>query len=78
MRERKPSCIVTFHTTADAMQTEQLCKRLGLAGRLIPAPRELTADCGIAWCAPAELEPALREALDRAGVEAAGWGRRLC
>lgn len=77
MRVKQPSCIVSFHTTADAMATEQLCRARGLAGRLIPAPRELTADCGIAWCAPEALGPALRAALDAAGIEPAGWSERL-
>ena len=77
MRERKPSCVVTFHTTADAMETERVCKALGLAGRLIPAPRALTADCGIAWRAPAELAVPLREALAGAGIEPADWAEGL-
>ncbi len=72
MRRRQASCIVTFHTTADAMETERVCRAAGLAGRLIPAPRNLTADCGIAWCGPAQTRPALETALRAAGVEAAG------
>ena len=31
MREKSPRLIVTFHTTAGAIATEQLCRRLGLA-----------------------------------------------
>lgn len=71
MRQKQPSRIVTFHTTADAMETERICGALGLPGRLIPAPRDITADCGIAWCAPAEAGPALEAALREAGVEPA-------
>ena len=38
MREKSPRLIVTFHTTAGAIATEQLCRRLGLAGKLISVP----------------------------------------
>lgn len=61
--------IVTFHTTAEAMATERLCRKRGLAGKLIPAPRALTADCGIAWAGPPETEAALRAALLEAEIE---------
>ena len=77
MRRKEPSCIVTFHTTADAMATERICRELGLPGRLIPAPRNITADCGIAWCAPAESGPALRAALRESGIEAADFREQL-
>ena len=49
MRERKTWLVVTFHTTAAAIGMEKLCAARGLAGRLIPVPRALTADCGMAW-----------------------------
>ena len=47
MRERKTWLVVTFHTTAAAIGMEKLCAARGLAGRLIPVPRALTADCGV-------------------------------
>ena len=77
MRRKEPSCIVTFHTTADAMATERICRELGLPGRLIPAPRNITADCGIAWCAPAESGSALRAALRENGIETADFREQL-
>ena len=58
MREKSPRLIVTFHTTAGAIATEQLCRRLGLAGKLISVPRCITSDCGMAWSAPPELREA--------------------
>ena len=72
MREKARRVIVTFHTTAEAMATERLCLAEGLKGRLIPAPRALSADCGIAWSAPAESRSALERALTNAGIETAG------
>ena len=69
MLNTTPRLIVTFHTTAEAMATERLCRMRGLVGKLIPAPRALTADCGIAWAGPPETETALREALREAEIE---------
>ena len=72
MRTKTPHFVVTFHTTAEAMATERLCKTLDLPGRLIPVPRAITADCGIAWSAPPEAAEKIRAALQAAGVETAG------
>lgn len=61
MREKKLRLVITFHTTAAAIAMEKLCAARGLPGRLIPVPRALTADCGMAWRA---------EITDRAVLEA--------
>ncbi|MBE6990547.1 MAG: DUF3343 domain-containing protein [Ruminococcaceae bacterium] len=72
MRERTMHVVVTFHTTAEAMATEKVCRARELAGKLISAPRALSADCGIAWSAPAGARSAIEEALAEAGIETAG------
>ncbi len=59
MREKKLYLVITFHTTAAAMAMERLCREQALPGRLIPVPREITADCGMAWRAQPEDQPAL-------------------
>lgn len=64
MREKKLWLVITFHTTAAAIAMESLCHARALPGRLIPVPRELTADCGMAWRAAVEDRAAL-EALSR-------------
>ena len=73
MRPRVPRLVVTFHTTAEAMATERLCRRNGLEGKLISVPRCLTSDCGIAWSAPVELRTVLEPLLREAGIETAGF-----
>lgn len=73
MRERQPRLVITFHTTAGAIATEQLCRREQLAGKLISVPRSITSDCGIAWSSPPELQSALEAALKEAGIEATGF-----
>ena len=61
MMEKKRWLLVTFHTTAGAMEMEKRCKEAGLAGRLIPVPRSITADCGMAWRAEVEMRGRLQE-----------------
>lgn len=65
--------VLTFDTTADAIATERLCKTQNLAGRLIPVPRELTSDCGMAWSAPIDSRTALETALAAAKIYPAAW-----
>ena len=72
MRMKTLRLVVTFHTTAEAMATEQLCKAAGLPGCMISAPRSVTADCGIAWSAPVESRGELERQLSEAGIETAG------
>ena len=73
MREKKLYLIITFHTTAAAIAMERLCRDKGLPGRLIPVPRELTADCGMAWRAGVEDKPALEAMGEQEKLEAAGF-----
>ena len=44
MRKKRDYVILTFRTTTDAMAMEAQCAACGIAGRLIPIPREITAD----------------------------------
>ena len=39
------------HTTM-AMKMEAAAKAKEAPGRLIPVPRQISAGCGLAWCAP--------------------------
>ena len=71
MRPKTLKLVVTFHTTA------ALCKAQNLPGRLIPTPRELTADCGMAWCAPLDAEETLRALADAHHLEYADWQELL-
>lgn len=49
MRPKELQCIITFHTTTEALLFEQAAREAGFAGRIIPIPREITAGCGLAW-----------------------------
>ncbi len=69
MRTKKPALIVTFATTTAAMRMERFCGAEGLAGRLIPLPREISAGCGLAWKAEPELREELTRRITAAGLE---------
>ena len=73
MRVKQLRLIVTFHTTTAAMAMEQVCAHKGVAGRLIPVPRDITAGCGMAWSAPPEARKSVEEAARDAGIETDGW-----
>ena len=72
MRKKELRTVAAFHTTAAAMSAERLCRQEGLEGRLIPVPRSVTSDGGIAWSAPAELRDTLERRFREAGLEVAG------
>ena len=73
MREKKRWLIITFHTTAAAIAMEKLCRAKDLPGRLIPVPRELTADCGMAWRAEIDRRAALEALAAGEGLEVEGF-----
>ena len=69
MKPKTPRVVVTFHTTAEAMAAEKLCSKNNLDGKLISAPRALSADCGIAWSAPRALRETIEKLLADNAVE---------
>ena len=73
MRPKTLKRVVTFHTTAAAMAMEALCKAQNLPGRLIPTPRELTADCGMSWRAEVQDRAALAALTEAEGLEVDGF-----
>ena len=72
MRKKEMKLVVTFHTTADAMATERVCKSADLPGRLIPVPRTISAGCGMSWCTDEALEEQLTALLDANLIEREG------
>ena len=69
MRKKEQKLVITFHTTADAMAMEKDCRESGVPGRLIPVPREISAGCGLAWCAPPVQRESLLEIMSQHGIE---------
>ena len=69
MRKKELKLIVTFHTTADAMAMEKCCKEHQVPGRLSPVPREISAGCGLSWCAELGAREAVVEVMQKVGIE---------
>ena len=72
MRPKELRLVVTFRTTTAAMATERYCLQSGIPGRLIPTPRQITADCGMAWSAPPEAEALVRQAAADGAIDIDG------
>ena len=70
MRQKKPTLVITFATTTQAMAVEKFCLSNGLPGRIIPVPREITAGCGLSWKAAPEDKALLAAKLEESGL---GW-----
>lgn len=69
MRKKELKLIITFHTTAEAMAMEKACKEANAPGRLIPVPREISAGCGLSWCADLTCKEELLKLAGLVGIE---------
>jgi len=57
--------VVSFFASEHAMRAERVFQRAGLPARLVPGPREVSPNCGVAvafvWEDEPEIERVLRE-----------------
>ena len=72
MRVKVDSLVITFPTTAAAMACEDLCKKKGLPGRMIPVPGQISAGCGLAWKVSLADRPVFELELAAAGIALSG------
>ena len=49
MRKKTKQLVITFSTTTAAMEIEKRAQEMGIFGRLIPLPSEISAGCGLSW-----------------------------
>lgn len=61
--------VVLFHTTTSALRAEKILQKAGLKVKLIPTPRELSSDCGIALRFEFSDRERVESELANAGVE---------
>ena len=58
--------VVSFYASEHAMRAERVLERAGLPARLVPGPREVSPNCGVAvafvWEDEAQVAQALGEA----------------
>ena len=67
--EKELRVVVAFDTTTQALAMEEAGKEAGLNGRLIPIPRQLTADCGLAWSEPVQSRGEMEQLIREKGLE---------
>lgn len=65
----------TFHTTHAALRAERAVQRAGIPARLVPTPRELSADCTLALRFGPDQEQRVREILAGVQVQVQGIHR---
>ncbi len=56
-------CVAVFHSIHRVLKAEKILKEAGLDVLLIPVPRELSAECGMAIRFPRSMQAAVVEAL---------------
>jgi len=61
--------VVLFHTTTSALRAEKILQKAGLTVKLIPTPRELSSDCGMALRFELSDRADVEQRLASAGVE---------
>ncbi|MFR3903396.1 DUF3343 domain-containing protein [Hominisplanchenecus sp.] len=49
MRKKTKQLVITFSTTTAAMAMEKRAQEMGIFGRLISLPSEISAGCGLSW-----------------------------
>jgi len=49
------TCILLFQSVHQVMKAEKVLKERGMAVDLIPVPREISSDCGVAIQVPSEV-----------------------
>ena len=55
--------VVSFYASEHAMRAERVLERAGLPARLVPGPREVSPNCGVAVAFVWEDEPQVAQAL---------------
>ncbi|WP_029917409.1 DUF3343 domain-containing protein [Pelobacter seleniigenes] len=60
--------VAIFHSIHRVMKAEKVLKHEQLKVKVIPVPRQLSADCGMAVTFSEALLPQVRAALDQAGL----------
>lgn len=61
--------VILFHTTSSVLRSEKLLIREGVEVKLIPTPRQLSSDCGIALRFDWNCRDRIMSVLEEARVE---------
>ncbi|HHW14869.1 MAG TPA: DUF3343 domain-containing protein [Firmicutes bacterium] len=66
--------VLLFPSVHQVLRAEKVLGKAGVAGSLIPVPRQLSSDCGMAWSLAPELVETALATLKAAGLwPETGW-----
>jgi len=68
MDDKNAYSVALFHTNSAVLRAEKILLGEGFTIKLIPVPRHLSSDCGIALRFDRSAETRIREILEAAGV----------
>jgi len=69
--------VLVFASTTEVLNAEDRLEAENFEFVLIPVPKEVNPNCGLALCIPEESAPAIDQALARAGLSPVAVYRRL-
>lgn len=60
---------ISFHTSAEAMATEKKAKLNNINGKLVPLPRRISANCGMAYETDISSKDLIKRILEENDIE---------
>jgi len=70
---KEERCIITFFTVHQALRAEKVLMEAGFAISMIPVPREISSDCGVALEIPDGEETRIKSMLEENRVTLEGF-----
>ena len=67
------SSLATFKTTSMALMFERTCRGAGIAARIAPVPRRLSASCGLACEFPCSEREAVESLARERKIDVSGY-----
>jgi len=65
----KDYCVALFYSTSLAIRAEKIAKDVGMDVKLIPTPRHLSSDCGVALRFSTKDKDAIIKAFEKANLD---------
>ncbi len=66
-------CLATFDITSMAVLFERVCRKEGIAAKVIPVPRSISTSCGLACEFPCGEEERVRELSEKKHVDVSSY-----
>lgn len=62
-------CVITFHTTQEALAFEKFFKEIGFSIKLMPIPRQISSSCGLSAKIPCKKKEKIFEICEEKKIE---------